>query len=739
MSEATMFKESVAAVRHPAVVPFERRQAAPRSGDTPAAPGELFAVLWRRRSWIVLGMMFGLIGGGAFIALAAPKYTAAAQIMIDPNDLRVMGNTVTSSSTMTDANTAYVESQVRVLASDTVLRKVVEQLGLDKDIEFVPPPSALRLAREYASRAVGLSVPAVPSDPALTALQSVAKLVVARRQERTYIVDLSVTTQNAGKSALIANGIVDAYLDDQAHARTNAARRATDALSGRLIELKDRVREAEDRSETYKAQNNIVAASGQLVNEQHLTELGRQLTIANAKADEAKARLDQIERLRSGDSDAGAIAEAVQSPTVAALRAQQSEVLRRRAELTSQLGDRHPAVADVKAQARELQQSIDREVGRLANAARGDYNRARATGDALQERLDGLKKEAVTTSQSLVKLRELEREVEASRAIYQSYLTRSRETSEQERVNTANVRVLAEANLPEKRSFPPPSLVVLGAALMFGAAAGAAMGFARDWTDDRIYTRRRLEAICQYPIIAEISPLSAVLRRRSWRARLFARIRAYRKGGGVIDTLLDVPGSAFAAGIHRLLYSLRAPGRHDGPQIGLFLASGQAGARTEIAFNLALAAASAQPGVVLVDADLSRRELSGRVAGGSGAGLLDVAAGRSTIDQVLIAEPLTGLSVLRAGRAASASGQRSVTPEQVLDVLDRVRAHVVVVDGPTDRLDPCRAALATTADFIVLVVTAGISRARDIAEFQRSHDIPAGKVRGVVLVSRGEG
>jgi hypothetical protein len=43
--------------------------------------------------------------------------------------------------------------------------------------------------------------------------------------------------------------------------------------------------------------------------------------------------------------------------------------------------------------------------------------------------------------------------------------------------------------------------------------------------------------------------------------------------------------------------------------------------------------------------------------------------------------------------------------------------------------------LAASSDFAVLVVTAGVTRARDIADFQRATDFPVSKVRGVVLVS----
>src|SRR5262249_45396084 len=160
-------------------------------------------------------------------------------------------------------------------------------------------------------------------------------------------VDLAVTTGDAEKSVAITNAIVRAYIEDQAKARSEAARRATETLSSRLQELRNRVRDAEEAVERYKAQNDIIGASGQLVTEQQLREINNQLMLAGARAGEAKARFEQIMRLQRSGVDPGAIAEAVVSPTVAALRAQYAEVVRREAELSARLGDRHPLVVDV--------------------------------------------------------------------------------------------------------------------------------------------------------------------------------------------------------------------------------------------------------------------------------------------------------------------------------------------------------------------------------------------------------
>ena len=247
--------------------------------------------------------------------------------------------------------------------------------------------------------------------------------------------------------------------------RSDAARQISQSLSARLNELKDRVREAEDRVETFKARYNILGASGQLVNEQQLSELNKQLGAARARTAAAKARLDQVERLQLSKDEIGSFPEAVQSQTITALRSQYAEVMRREAEQMTSLGERHPAVIEIQAEAARLRKMIDDEVHRIALAARSEYESARANEAALAANLETLKDNAVTTNEAMVTLRELERDVQASRAVYEAFLVRARETGEQERLDTKNIRVISRADPPQRRSFPPSNmLLAVGAA-----------------------------------------------------------------------------------------------------------------------------------------------------------------------------------------------------------------------------------------------------------------------------------
>ena len=150
----------------------------------------------------------------------------------------------------------------------------------------------------------------------LAALNELQKRVQVKRSERTYVVDVSVTSEDPAKAARLANAIAQTYLTEQTEVRSNAARQISQALTGRLKELQTRVRDAEQKVEAYKASHNIVGATGELVNEQQLTSLNAQLSASRARTSEAKARLDQVESVLHSKTPIGAFPEAVQSQTI---------------------------------------------------------------------------------------------------------------------------------------------------------------------------------------------------------------------------------------------------------------------------------------------------------------------------------------------------------------------------------------------------------------------------------------
>src|SRR5213076_783002 len=127
--------------------------------------------------------------------------------------------------------------------------------------------------------------------------------------------------------------------------------------------------------------------------------------------------------------------------------------------------------------------------------------RAQANERALEANLETLKQSAISTNQASVQLRELEREVEASRSVYQSFLVRARETGEQQSIDSTNARVISKATPPRDKSWPPRGLL-LAIALFVGLGVGTGAGLMREYFDESVHTRQQLEDLTALPVLA---------------------------------------------------------------------------------------------------------------------------------------------------------------------------------------------------------------------------------------------
>src|ERR1700761_3511269 len=154
------------------------------------------------RATILLTTIGALCLAAAFIVLAPAEYTADTQILIDPTDLRAVGNEAQQNQ-LSDAAAMQIESQVNVLTSDTVLRRVVAAEKLGHDPEFVRGPSLL---------AVLTGRTALPGGRELAALNELKRRVKVTRDPRTLVVDVAVTSRDPYKAVSIANAIAQAYL-----------------------------------------------------------------------------------------------------------------------------------------------------------------------------------------------------------------------------------------------------------------------------------------------------------------------------------------------------------------------------------------------------------------------------------------------------------------------------------------------------------------------------------------------
>jgi len=439
----------------------------------PAVDVRRFADMMRgSASWIAACVIVCVLGALAFILLSAPTYVASGRILIDPAGLEFLGNGPIARPGDAASGTIEAESQIYVIGSREVLERVVEREGLADDPQF----GARRGVLSRLSAALGRDT---ARDREALALQRLERALSVTRNQGSLVATVNVRTADRVVSARVANAIMDAYLEEEQRASAQTAQRAASSLEGRLNDLREQLRQAEDRYERYRRDNNLVTSAGQPLLEQQAEQLSAQFTAAEARVNELTSTIANIERLRGGAAGLDAIPETLRTGTIATLRERHAAARQAEANLAASHGPLHPAYIAAREQTAEVQRLVDQEIGHIIRSLNVDLERARAAQAGARARLDTAAAELGRLNESAVGMRELAREVEVNRAVYESFLARSRELSEQTRFDTSNTRIISRAAAPLAPS-GPPSFLVLIAAILLGLGLGTALAWLRE-------------------------------------------------------------------------------------------------------------------------------------------------------------------------------------------------------------------------------------------------------------------
>ena len=429
----------------------------------------LYRALWPQRRAIIAFTCLCVAATLAAFAIMPPRYDSAAALLVNPGGLQVVERDLRSTERFSNSDDNIVDTQMRVMTTDSVLKRVVASMELAADPEFAKP------AGIGASLRAMLGIGSAQQEtPELRALRTLRERVWTARSGSSYVIEIHARTKEPEKSAAIANEIANAYLDAEFDASAQSAQRAAESLSTGLDELRIQVREAESAVARYKAEHDIAGGDGRLVTEQQLSELNVQLMQATVVSANARNALDQWERLARNGGSVEELSETLGSQTISQLRAQYALLDQRRAEARLIYGDRHPSIRTITMQLESMRDLLRQELRRMAGAARNTYERAIENESTLRAQLEGLKQKTFDAGFAQVRLRELERQLETNRTVYQAFLQRAQEVSEQKALDVSNARIVTIATVAE-RPTRPPLLFLL--ALSIAAGLGLSIGY----------------------------------------------------------------------------------------------------------------------------------------------------------------------------------------------------------------------------------------------------------------------
>ncbi|MFP6608445.1 MAG: polysaccharide biosynthesis tyrosine autokinase [Myxococcota bacterium] len=627
----------------------------PVEGDVEIDLREIFGVVWRRR-WVLGGCVLLITAATLLVAFQlTPRFTATTQVLIDPRERKVADVEAVLSGLSSDAST--IESQIQVIRSRTLATRVIEQLHLERDPEFNAALREPGVLGGTLDRFQGLFPSALVEETAgqrqdreHSAVVDVflEDLAVSQVGRRSFVITISFTAENPRTASRVANTLADFYLVEQLEAKFEATKRATDWLNERLGALRERLEASEKLVEAYRSEHGLVAAAGMTVDEQQLSEINAQLILGRAHLAEKRARFRHVSDLLESGAGAESLAEVLASQVVRDLRQQQAQLAREQAELASRYGDRHPRMIKIRAQSRDLGLQIESEVKRIVTNLEHEVAVASSRSRSLQSSLEQLQGRRSTEQVARIRLREFERESEANRAVYESFLGRFKETSEQSGIAEADARIISRAAVPVDPSYPRKGLfAVLG--LLLSVGVGLAAVFVLERLDNGFRTGAQLEGTLGLPHLASIPELS--VRDRTVEGETLA-LEAY---------VLAKPLSAYVEALRSLRSALLLSNVDDPPRVVVLTSALPSEGKTTMTLSLGRVAARADMRTIVIDADLRHPSVAKALGFEPEVGLVELLAGQASLDEVLILDEASGMYVLPV-----ISGSAGASPPDLL-------------------------------------------------------------------------
>ncbi len=643
---------------------------APRPTEDVIDLHQLFGVI-RRRANVILGcVVLGTVLATVWIFQLTPRYTAEATVMLDTRKNQMVD--FTSLMAGLSGDQSVVRSEMEILKSRALAEKVAEKLKIDEWPEYNPslrrPGFFDALLSPFAwvtnairSLTTSSSAAALDNEARTRDRKAAEVTLLMDRMEitndgRSYLIKIHAQSTNRNAAALIANTYVDFYLLDQIEAKFDAVKRATGWLNDQLDQLRQKVRDSERAVEVYKDQNNLTQTTkGTTLSEQQMSELNSQLILATADRAQKESNLAQI---RSG-SDSAAV---MNSPLVEKLRADEADLRHKKAELSNRYQPSHPTMVNLQSQIEEIKRKIDDEAGKTVRGLQGDVNAARAKENSLRDQLGSLQKNANQEGKLDVTLRELQREADANKLLYESFLTRFKQTSSEEDIQQADARLVSSALPPRIPSFPKKTVLV-GFSFLVSLLVGAAAAFILERLDNGFRSAEQVEKLLG---VSTLGLVPGVVRQELPQ-----------------DVVVKRPTSQYSEAIRSIRTALRYSDVDNPPKVVLITSSLSGEGKTVFAGSLARSVARSGGKSLLVDCDLRRPSVAKLLGVNGEPGMLDVFAENANIDALIRVDEESGMHYIPS-KGGTANPQDLLSSQQMRSFLERMRARydLIVLDAP---------------------------------------------------------
>lgn len=668
----------------------------------------IFHIFWLRRRLFLSVFILVFVIATIYIYQLVPRYTAEAKILVGTAKSQVVDVEEVLSGNLD--HWGAIESEIEVLRSRELAKKVIEKLNLLNVEEFNPGlKESSRGFLFYLNPMNWISDGAKKSiKEAMGIVQESAEPDVDEKQRHlmasatdiylgklktkpignSKVIQVDFESLSPKLAAQIANTHAETYIISQLDAKFEATEKATSWLNERLADLRAKVENSEKAVEIYRNEHGLSRTTGGTgILAAQISEVNSQLIVAKAQRAEAEARYRQMNRLlKSGSRDIETASEVLSSALIQNLRAQESTLTRKVSEMSVEYGPKHPKMIRIQAEIKDMQDRIHLEINKIVSGLKNEVDVARTREYSLRASLKDLENQSGSGRKEEVQLRTLEREAAANKALFETFLNRFKETTSTQGMQEADARIISEAEVPSGPSYPKKGMMRM-VSLVLAILAGAGVVFLLEMLNPGLRSPEEIEkllgvsAIGLIPMVEKEDPF---------------------------DYILDKPHSSFSEALNTLRVSLALSDPDKEVKAIQITSAVPEEGKSILSLCLARGAANSGQKVALVDSDLRRPSIEKKLGiSEKTKGLTDLIMSHDeNIADYLFKDERSDLLIMPKGGAEYINPADVFTSHRMETVIESLKKQfdLIVFDTPPVMAVSDARALAQQVDKTVFVV-----------------------------------
>ena len=672
---------------------------------------DYWRILQKRKWTVIVSVVMVVITATLISVRTTPIYDAMTRILISQQRSNPINFKESNASQEDDYQQRDIDTQVKILQSDTMAELVIHRLNLDAHPDFA--------GTAQTQSSGGITVSESPDKEAERQEGLIRKFQGSLKVQQipdTSLVEIKYSDSNPSLAADIANAIAAAFIEQNVKSRYDSTMQAADWLSKQLADLQIKMESSQARLIQYQKEHAIVGTDEkQNLTTEKLDELNKELIGAQADRIQRES-LYQIATTNNPET----LSSILQDPILTGLRQRQTELQTQYALLSTEFGPAYPKVLEIRNQLDQIDRNYREQVENSVNRIKNDYQTAVNRERMLQTALAEQTGVADQLNQNAIQYKVLKQEADSNRQLYDGLLEQLKQASLAAGLNSSNIRVVDRARVPLHPARPsiPRNLEF---ALLIGLVVGVVIAFGLEALDTTVRTPEQAESISGLPILGVI-PLQSALGAVTGIKKAHLLQKAPRNNIGPRPLISHLePRSEVTEAYRALRTSILLSSVSHPPRSILVTSSVPQDGKTMTCVNIAIVLAQQGKRILLLDADMRRPNIHRAFGLNGQVGLSNILTGSAKVNDAIQASVQPNLFVIPAGPVPPHPAELLSSP-LMQDLLGKWRDdydHVIIDSPPVISVtDPV--ILSVKTDAVLLVIRSGQTTA---AHVRRTRDL----------------